>query len=359
MHACKRKLNTCNVEIINKLSETKLNTYDKNCFFSTYGLFCLLDMLKNGSRNEIHFALTKLIVDQNVHTLAKSDDVFKNTSLIFHTDYLELHEKFVAYLKSNNILFNSIEMNKLQKKITEINQHLAEMTNDKIKNPLKADDFNEDFVMLLINVLYFCDEWVNQFEKAKTTKVLFQNGRNETVDMMCISREDYNYYENKSYQYIELPYSNYPYRMLIALPKGEAKLEHLDLSEALQNMDVYTVTTLMIPKFKIEQEEDLKEECIRMGLGKMFASSNDFDSMFSDSSPSFKKRISKIKQKTYINVDENGTEAACVTHAVMLRESFCVKPKLKEVEFVADHPFSFFVLGPNNLVLFAGKFYNY
>jgi serine protease inhibitor len=352
-------MDTDNVEIINKLSETKLNTYDKNCFFSTYGLFCLLDMLKNGSSDEVHFALTKLIVDQNVHTLAKSDDVFKNASLIFHADYLELHENFVAYLKLNNILFNSIEMNKLQKKIMEINEHLAAMTNNKIKNPLKAEDFDRDFVMLLINVLYFCDNWANQFDKAKTTKVLFHNGRNETVDMMRVSRRDCNYYENKSCQYIELPYNNYPYRMVIALPKEEGKLERIDVTEALQNMDEHTVTTLMIPKFKIEQEEDLKEECIRMGLGKMFDSSNDFDSMFSDSSPSFKKHISKIKQKTYINVDENGTEAVCVTYAAIVRTSCCPKPKLKEVEFIADHPFSFFVLGPKNIVLFAGKFYNY
>ena len=135
------------------------------------------------------------------------------------------------------------------------------------------------------------------------------------------------------------------------------KLEDVNLEEAMKNMSFHTVTKLSIPKFNLEQEEDLMEECVRLGLASMFSPSSDFDHMFKDSI--LPKFIKKIKQKTYINVDENGTEAASVKHTVMCLETCMMPNSLKEVEFIADHPFSFFILGPKDVVLFSGKFYNY
>jgi serine protease inhibitor len=348
-----------NIQFINNLSQQKLNKYDKNCFFSMYGLFCLLEMLKNGTYevSEIHEALKELMDDQNIMNIAKTNDIFKNTSLIFHASYLDLSDKFSEYLKANNIFCDSIDMSKLQQRIDQINQTVSEMTNDKIKNPLDPNDFDLDFVMLLINVLYFRADWSKKFYEATTKKILFKNGKNVKIDMMTMLHEDYNYYESNTCQYISLPYTNYSYKMVVALPKEDKYLNSVNLEEALQNMRLCTVTTLMLPKFRIEQTEELNEECTNMGLGKMFVPSNDFDLMFKNSIAP--KYIKKIKQKTFINVDENGTEAAAVTYAIMNCESLRKRQKRKEVEFIADHPFSFFVMGPRDIVLFAGKFYNY
>jgi len=346
-----------NIQVVNDMAQEQLKKCQENCFFSTYGLLCLLEMLKEGSTGEMLKSFKELIYDQTVMNIAKSDDVFKNTSLIFRADCMVWSNKFMEYLKTNNVLCDSIDLDKLQARVKEINKVLEKMTNDKIKDALNPEDFDRDFVMLLINVLYFKDSWARQFVKGNTIQMLFKNGKNEKIDMMCMYNEDYDYYESRTCQYISIPYENYPYKMVVALTKEGTKSVNLNLDEALQNMKEYKVTKLMLPKFKIEQEKDLEEECRSMGLGKMFLPSNDFDSMFKGSLE--KKRISKIKQKTFINVDEDGTEAACVTHAIMTRESFCFKPKLQKVEFIADHPFSFFVTGPNNIVLFAGKFYNY
>jgi serine protease inhibitor len=348
-----------NVQTINALSQHKLNRCNKNCFFSTYGLYCLLDLLKSGSSGDIYVALSKIISDENVHSLAKSDDVFKNTSLIFYASYLKLNNVFANYLKTNNILHDPIEMKELSKRIEKINQQLEKMTNNKIKAPLNPDDFDDDFVMLLVNVLYFRAEWYEKFDAIGTKNLLFKNGKNQKIPMMSMHGENYNYYETKTCQYITLPYATYPYRMLIALPKENEKQENVNLDEVLQRMEKHTVTTLTLPKFKIEQEEDLKEECMRMGLNKMFGLNRDFDTMFEDGSSSGPKYIKKIKQKTFINLDENGTEAAAVTYAIANCECLMVPEKYKEVEFIADHPFSFYILGLNNLVLFAGRFFNY
>jgi serine protease inhibitor len=363
-----------NIQVINDLTQKKLNTYQKNCFFSTYGLFCLLDVLKNGTTatSEIHKSLANLIDDHSVHNIAttlvgysatditNTNDVFKNISLIFHDANLVLSNKFAEYLKSNNIISSGVALNKLQQTISEINQQLGKMTNDKIKDPLSPGEFDQNFIMLLANVLYFCDDWVYQFEREFTKQILFKNGKNKKVDMMCMNEEDYSYYENGYCQYISLPYKNYQYKMVVALPKGisENKKYYINnLDEVLQNMTMRTVTKLMLPKFKIEQEENLNDECINLGLGKIFINNNDFDTMFENSTVA--KCIKKIKQKTFINVDEDGTEAASITIADLQCQSCRFRPKSNGVEFIADHPFSFFILGPNNIVLFAGKFYNY
>ena len=108
----KQKTHTENKNILtsNNLTQKKLSTYNKNCFFSTYGLFCLLDILKNGSEGEIYNVLCDLVNDEGVHNLATSDTVFKNTTLIFHADHLKLSDKFEAYLKSNKIIKDAIDV---------------------------------------------------------------------------------------------------------------------------------------------------------------------------------------------------------------------------------------------------------
>jgi serpin B len=358
-----------NVQMINIITQQKVNMNEKNCFFSTYGLFCLLDVLKNGSNGKVHDALSKLISSENVHSLAEPDDVFKNTSLIFFAAYLELNDTFMKYLRGNNILYDSIEMKDLSKRIEKINILLEDMTNNKIKKPLNVNDFDQDFVMLLINVLYFCADWDKKFEIDETKNILFKNGKSENIPMMNMYRKNYNYYESKTCQYISLSYRNYSYKMLIALPKenenenenGNQNPENMIIEDVLQRMEMHTITTLTLPKFRIEQEEDLREECIRIGLNKIFIPNCDFDVMFENSFGGIggSKYIGKIKQKTFINLDENGTEASAVTHAIMRNKTRTIQQKFKEVEFIADHPFSFYILGLNNIILFAGRFFNY
>src|SRR5947207_13795769 len=126
--------------------------------------------------------------------------------------------------------------------------------------------------------------------------MVFKNGKDTKVNMMKMTNLECYYYENETCQYLYLPYSTYPYKMVIALPKNN--IENINLEEALQNFEEYKVTKLMLPKFKIEQEEDLREDCEKLGLGKMFDGSNDFDHMFKNSITT--KSISKIKQKTFI-----------------------------------------------------------
>jgi len=148
-----------NIETINKLSQKKLIiSEEKNTFFLVYGLTCILEMVMNGSTGKVCSLLQKLICSDNpVLSLAPTDDIFKNTSLIFHALHLDLSDKFTSYLKNNNIVYDSINLGILQQKITEINKQLGRMTNNEIKNPLNLEDFDADFIMLLINILYFKD----------------------------------------------------------------------------------------------------------------------------------------------------------------------------------------------------------
>lgn len=356
-----------NINQINMLSVENLKRYGQNYFSSTYGFFCLLDILKNGSVGEINDALQKYIDTNSVSSISPSDnETFKNTSMVFNASQYTLSKEYKNYLAHNQVLNESIDQNALQQKIVSLNDQLSEMTNHKIKNPLDPADFNDDFVMLLINVLYFRACWRKQFEETDTIRMPFMNGlAKQTVDMMRSWDDDHMYYEDKNYQFLSMRYDVYPYHMVIALPKKYGivnnKFDHgldseFNINEVINNMEKHAITKLMIPRFRIEREEDLKEMCLRMGLGKMFEPNNDFDRMFDSST--CKKYISKIKQKTFCEINESGTEAAAVTIAVMTRECF-VKPSERKVKFIANHPFSLFIMGPNDIILFAGRFFGY
>jgi len=182
------------------------------------------------------------------------------------------------------------------------------------------------------------------------------------VDMMRSAYDDHMYYEDDNYQFMSMRYEVYPYHMVFALPKKSVScFDHgldseFDIMDVIKNMKKCTFTQLMIPRIKIEQEEDLKELCLSMGLDKMFEPSNDFDPMFESMD---KKYISKIKQKTFCEVNESGTEASAVTTVVMVRESMAMPRELRKVQFIANHPFSLFIIGPRDIVLFAGRFFGY
>ena len=345
------------ISIINKLSVGRLKEHKQNYFTSTYGFMCILDILKNGSNGSMKNALEKYSHNQTSMRISPTDNKnFKNLSLVFNACSHPLTNGFADYLKNNNVFNESIDPSSLQQKVIKINEQISGVTDNKINDLLNSKDFDDTFVALLINVLYFRASWYMQFRPTDTLKLPFYNETNNYhVDMMCGRNVDHSHYESKTHRFISLEYDTLFHQMIIALPKSNKytdSSEDFDINDIIDKMTKHTITQLKIPRFRIEQEEDLKDECIKMGLCEMFSPGNGFDSMFSTSN---KKHISCIKQKAFVSVDEYGSEAAAATYGIVVAE--CLKCPLKEVTFIADHPFSFFIMGPQDVILFAGRFF--
>ncbi len=197
-----------------------------------------------------------------------------------------------------------------------INNWVAQKTNDKITEII--DGIPPDAVMYLINAVYFKGIWKYEFDEDKTFESDFfmENGNTAPVSMM-IQKGIYNYYSNDVFSALELPYGNEKYSMIILLPNENNKvndvINYLDNDSwdlCMENFHAITDSMyIYIPKFKFRYEKTLNDILTDMGMGIAFSSDADFSKI----NPVAGLFISNVKQKTYIEVNEQGTEAAAVT----------------------------------------------
>ncbi|CAN5229231.1 serpin family protein [soil metagenome] len=198
-----------------------------------------------------------------------------------------------------------------------INTWVKNETKGKIPD-IVAAPIPSDVVMYLINAIYFKGMWTTSFDEKLTQDRDFTsiNGQTHKVPMMEQSQEDFSYLETKDFQAVELPYGKQKrFGMYIFLPKGE-------LSSLYEKWDSNTWTnilvqfakqegTLILPKFALAYEKELKDILIQLGMGIAFSPDADFSKIEKD------LQISKVKHKAFIEVNEKGAEAAAATSVEM------------------------------------------
>lgn len=241
-----------------------------------------------------------------------------------------------------------------QATVNAVNKWVSDKTHGKIDSIL--DKPNPNLVMALINALYFKGKWSFDFDE-KTNKEDFTmiSGKKMKVDMMKAS-EKLDYAESDGFSMVNLPYGNGAFSMKVILP---AKNE--DFGDAVARLDANVLArlngslskanvNLKLPKFTFDYNSDLAEVLSDLGMKQAFLPTADFSSM-SDRSLS----ISLVKQKTFIDVNEKGTEAAAVTFIGMVATSMGPQ-QIKNVNFFADRPF-LFVIQENSTgaILFMGQ----
>ena len=240
-----------------------------------------------------------------------------------------------------------------------VNGWCSEKTHGKVEKMLST--LNPDTVMLLINALYFNGKWGFEFN-SKTNKEKFKtiDGDDVSVEMMSTARL-MNYAEVKGWTMVELPYGNGAFQMDVILPPSDIPFgkaaEALDL-ECFDLLDVCSMpneVSLKMPEFKFEcSVEGLKDALIGLGMENAFKPSADFSKM-ADIVTGDTLFIGDVKQKTFIDVNTKGTEAAAVTVVEMAVNS-SVPPTPKKVAFTADRPF-FFIIRETSTgsILFIGQ----
>ncbi len=236
-----------------------------------------------------------------------------------------------------------------------INDWANEKTKGRIPKVLEDVDITPDIRLVLTNAIYFKGKWKSTFDSARTHDAPFYQSDGEKKDCkLMYQKSAFKYLENNNYQALELPYSGEEVVMQVFLPSqnsnvnsllAELKLEDLDLLEKSYAQDV----NVFLPRFKMETSYDLIEPLKSMGLNLPFQG-GDFSKMAGE-----RLEISKIIQKAFVELKEEGTEAAAVTVIMMRTESSINENPVYVPEFRADRPF-FFVIREKStgLILFTG-----
>ncbi len=345
-----------------------------NSFFSPYSISSALAMTYAGARDNtekkmaevLHFTLSQDLLHS---TFAKLNSIFnkpdKNYQLAvanslwgqrgypFRKEFLDLLNK---YYEAGFNEVNFVDAGEREKARETINKWVEDKTNNKIRNLILREEINSMTRLVLVNAIYFKGNWQNTFDSKETKEMPFYVSETKKVNIPMMYQEGkFNYGEDEKLQVLELPYSRNEISMIILLPKKGINLSEIekDLSiEKLnflfsklssQRVDVY------IPKYKLEKRFILNKPLMSLGMRDAF---DDMLADFSGMTGSRDLYISMVIHQSFIEVNEEGTEAAAATAVIMSGKSIALQPIL----FKADRPFIFLIHHiQTNTILFMGR----
>jgi len=342
-----------------------------NTFFSPLSLNMALGMLYNGAtgetRNEIveklglaGFSETEINdyyqkISQALLGVDPTTDISIANSIWYRDNYSVKNrfvetgkEYFDAEVRALN--FNS------SKAADKINNWCAEKTNNKIKNII-GSTIPDEMMMYLVNALYFKSQWQRdiKFDKKKTKLDNFTKTDNQKKKVNLMEQTSNLYYFADEYlQCVEMDYGNRAFSMVAVLPSKKMNLnqfvDYFDsekLQNAVKNLRFQKVW-LKLPRFKTECNLSLSQSIRDLGMEQIFnggfANISDKDLWVSD-----------IIQKTFVEVNEEGTEAAAATSIFMVGAAGRPK-RIEPVRFFADRPFLFLIREKSTgVILFIGR----
>ncbi|MGH7916625.1 MAG: serpin family protein [Candidatus Binataceae bacterium] len=241
-----------------------------------------------------------------------------------------------------------------------INTWVNRNTHGKI--PTIVEGLHRDTTLVLTDAVYFKGRWSDQFNPRVTAPRPFHlaGGKTESIPMMART-SSYLYLENQELQAIRLPYGNGRLAMYVLLPRkadGVAELaQSLDENkwDRLINSLDEDEGTIILPKFELKYGELLNGALKAIGMGVAFEPGKaDFSGISADR----RVYISDVQHKTYVKVDEEGTEAAAAT-SVTARATAMVRPAKPPFKMIVDHPFCFVIAERDTgAILFVGVVHN-
>jgi len=337
--------------------EVYSQSQEKNIMISPLSVSYALGMTYNGSagttleafNDVLHFGdLTTEEVNESykdlMDQLLNLDDrvEFSLANSIWYRMGFQVLSEFIA---TNEEYFDAgvkeIDFNDPQT-VEVINQWIEDQTNGKIKDML--DYIPAEAVMYLINAIYFNAQWKYEFDKGETCQGDFnlEDGSVHQADFMRVSG-DFVYTSNQDFTAVELPYGDSTFSMVVMVPAGQneisdlvAKLDVAQWDSWFEN-SCYTGVQVDLPKFKYGFKDLLNDPLKNLGLEVAF---DMFEADFSRINPEEQLYISRVIHQTFIDVQEEGTEAAAAT---IVEGSLTSAGGGGPIYFRADRPFLYVI----------------
>ena len=346
---------------------------DSNIFFSPYSISIALTMTYEGAKGQTAEEMQSVLhipEDANVrrpnfarifneinkkekkYKLSTANALWAQKDYSFLKEYTNNVEKYYGG-KLTNLDFTR----ESEKSRQIINKWVEDQTNNKIKDLIPQGVLNAYTRLVLTNAIYFKGTWVKQFDEKDTKEEDFRIDSSNTVKvpMMRLIGDGvkFNYAETDEIQILEMPYHGEDLSMLIILPKGNnfANIEKSITLEKLsewKNMLNEQRVDIFIPRFKFKTNYFMAKALSDMGMPTAFGSTADFSGM--DGTRDL--FIQNVIHQAFVEVNEEGTEAAAATGVVMGITS--VGPRIPI--FRADHPFIFIIQeSETGNILFLGR----
>ena len=217
-----------------------------------------------------------------------------------------------------------------------------------------------------MNAIYFKGDWNKKFDKAKTEDKDFRISKEKSVKVPLMHMPKFKVQYGVSQEFnckaIELPYNKNALSMFVLLPDDtvtslqevESKLTSDHLINIKDKFQMYEREVhVWLPRFKLDEKLSLEGSLANMGMDEMFSKNADFSGM--DGTKEL--CVSNVLHRAYVEVNEEGSEAAAATAVVMMR--MCAPRPMDHFEFKADHPFLFFIRdNATGSILFLGRLVN-
>lgn len=241
-----------------------------------------------------------------------------------------------------------------------INAWAADATNDRIKDPLPPGSITQDTRLALANALYFNGDWKRPFVEENTRDLPFNapDGSQSLTPMMRQTSR-FRYGEYDGYQMLEMPYAGDDMSMVVMLPDAESSVIELEQSLAFDDLSAdlaeaaYREVAVSMPRFGFEGGGSIRSALVALGMTDAFGAGADLTGMADQG-----LAVSDVIQKTFIDVNEHGAEAAAVTIGVIAVTDVQSSPPPPAV-FTADRPFLYAIRDTHSgAFLFMGRMVN-
>lgn len=342
------------------LALNRLMPTDENYMFSPLSIKMALAMAANGANgatleeilktlniedletfNEMALNLIQAYSENESVRLSIANSIWLNKD--HHYEEVSFSDSYQTIIEEYYKGYSQVVDN--EDAVETINDWVNEKTNGKISELID----NSEFLAFLANAIYFRGDWASQFDELATKEDTFTDRNNLESQMQFMNQIGYfEYFEENGLQIVKLPYKDGKTSMYIALTDDR----QIDLTQKITEMSSKRVQ-LSIPKFEVKFEVELSDALKEMGIVTAFKEYEaDLKGMFTEISEN--TFISSVVHKTFISVDEFGTEAAAVTGISVGVTSM---PTDEPILFKADRPFTYIIRDDvNNEILFMGEF---